>query len=158
MDPDPDTALFVIDLQDPKKTNLKKKFSCLLLVERTVHLHHFKDKTPKEVTKQWQSRFFLLFLLDDRRIRMAQKHVEPDQDSDPEHCLEGCTVSGNLQKLYYIVSVLNSRVVSAFPFNFSVTRPVRILNKFPTIISIVHRLKLLKGQFIPLLRKHLRKN
>jgi hypothetical protein len=26
MDPDPDPALFVIDLQDPKKTNFKKKF------------------------------------------------------------------------------------------------------------------------------------
>jgi hypothetical protein len=33
-----------------------------------VHLHHFsKIKSPKEVTKQ-ESRFFLLILLDDRRM------------------------------------------------------------------------------------------
>jgi hypothetical protein len=64
-----------------------------------VHLHHFsKIKSPKEVTKQQESRFFILFLLDDRRIRIrihtydwirireAKKHVDPvDPDSDPEH-------------------------------------------------------------------------
>jgi hypothetical protein len=55
-------------------------------------------KSPKEVTRQYESRFFLLFLLDERRIRIhtsdkwirireAQKHVDPvDPDSDPEHC------------------------------------------------------------------------
>jgi hypothetical protein len=55
-------------------------------------------KSPKEVTRQYESRFFLLFLLDERRIqihtsdlwiriREAQKHVDPvDPDSDPEHC------------------------------------------------------------------------
>jgi hypothetical protein len=36
--------------------------------------------------------FFLLFLLDDRRIRIriqeAQKHMDPtDPDADPQHCL-----------------------------------------------------------------------
>jgi len=30
--------------------------------------------------------FFLLYFLNDRRIRMAQKHVDSDPDSDPEHC------------------------------------------------------------------------
>ncbi len=64
-----------------------------------AHLHQFsKIMSPKEVTKQEVSRFFLLFLLDDRRliegsgsgstgirIREAQKHVDPvDPDSDPD--------------------------------------------------------------------------
>jgi hypothetical protein len=48
MDPDPDPAIFVIDLQDAnKKLIFVKKFSAHL------HLHHFsKIKGPKEVTKQ----------------------------------------------------------------------------------------------------------
>ncbi len=81
----------------------KNKFFCIkffwiLLFE--VLLHHFsKKKSQKEVTKQSKSRFFLLFLLSDRRIRSrihtsdywiriqeAQKHVDPD--SDPQHCLK----------------------------------------------------------------------
>jgi hypothetical protein len=78
-----------------------------------VHLHHFlKIKSIKEVTKHNESRFFFLFLLDDRRIRIrsrnrihtsdkwiwirirkAQKHVDPvdsdtDSDPDPEHWLQ----------------------------------------------------------------------
>jgi hypothetical protein len=49
----------------------------------------FKDESQKEVTKQYKSRFFSLFLLNDRRIRIrihtsvqliriqeAQKHVD----------------------------------------------------------------------------------
>jgi hypothetical protein len=36
-----------------------------------VNLHNFSEiKSPKEVTKQQDSKFFLLFLLDDRRIRI----------------------------------------------------------------------------------------
>jgi hypothetical protein len=39
-----------------------------------VHLHHFsKIKSQKEVTKQKKSRFFLLFLLGDRRIRILSR-------------------------------------------------------------------------------------
>jgi hypothetical protein len=54
-----------------------------------------KIKSQKEVTKQKESRFFLLFLLGDRRIRIriqeAHKHVDPvdpdpDSDPDPQHC------------------------------------------------------------------------
>jgi hypothetical protein len=41
MDPDRDPSIFAINLQDAKKTNLKKRF--LLL---------FKDKSQNEVTKQ----------------------------------------------------------------------------------------------------------
>jgi hypothetical protein len=48
---DPDPALFIIDLQDAIKIQLKKKFFCLLLFEGTF-TSFFKDKSPKEVTKQ----------------------------------------------------------------------------------------------------------
>jgi hypothetical protein len=65
MDPDPDSvpdpAIFVSDLQDANKK----------LFEVTVHLHNFsKIKSQKGATKQQESRFFLLFLLDDMRIRI----------------------------------------------------------------------------------------
>jgi hypothetical protein len=41
----------------------------LLLFEGTFTLF-FKDKKSKKVTKYWESRFFSLFLHDDRRIRI----------------------------------------------------------------------------------------
>jgi hypothetical protein len=66
LDPDayPDPALFVIDLQDANKNYLKKSFSAYYFLK--VHLHRFsKIKSPKKATKQYKSRFFLLFLLDD---------------------------------------------------------------------------------------------
>ncbi len=48
-----------------QKTYLKKSFSAYYLLQ--VHLHNFlKIKSQKEVTNK--SRFFLLFLLNDRRI------------------------------------------------------------------------------------------
>ncbi len=58
MDPDPDPAIFVIDLQDVNnKLILKKSFSAYYFLK--VHLHHFsKIKSPKEVTKQQESKFF----------------------------------------------------------------------------------------------------
>ncbi len=71
----------------PSKRQQKANFNnVFLLIFLKVHYHHFSIiKSPKEVTKQC-SRFFLLFLLDDRRIRIreAQKHVDP-VDPDPEH-------------------------------------------------------------------------
>ncbi len=61
-----DPAIFVIDLQDAKKTNFLKSSSAYYFLN--VHLHHFsRIKSQNEVTKQKESRFFLLFLLDDRR-------------------------------------------------------------------------------------------
>jgi hypothetical protein len=51
----------------PTKTNFFKK--SFLLFEGTF-TSFFKDKKAKEVTKQQESRFFLLFLLGDRNIRI----------------------------------------------------------------------------------------
>jgi hypothetical protein len=44
-----------------------------------VHCHQSsKITSPKEVTKQYESRFFLLFLLDDGRIRIHTIMTDPD--------------------------------------------------------------------------------
>ena len=69
-DSDRDPAIFVIDLQDANKKLIKKKsFSAYYFLK--VDLHHFsKIKSQKEVTNQYKSMFFLLFLLDDRRIQI----------------------------------------------------------------------------------------
>jgi hypothetical protein len=79
MDPDQDPSIFIINLQDPTKKIINYYFL-------KVHLHHFfKIKSQQEVTKMYELRFFLLFLLDDRRIRIqeAQKHIDPtDPDLD----------------------------------------------------------------------------
>jgi len=62
----------VIDLRDASKKQIFKKVFLLLLLK--VYLHHFsKIKSQKEVRKQYESRFFLLLLLDDRRIRIVLK-------------------------------------------------------------------------------------
>ncbi len=54
----------------PSRRQQKINFSTNYLLTRyflKVHFHHFsKIKSQKEVTKQQESRFFLLFLLDDR--------------------------------------------------------------------------------------------
>ncbi len=49
VDPDPDPAIFVIDLQDAnKKTNLKKKFSAYYFLN--LHLHNFSEvKSQKKL-------------------------------------------------------------------------------------------------------------
>jgi hypothetical protein len=50
MDPDEDPSIFITDLQDAKKTNLKKKFFCILLFEGTFTLF-FKGKKSKRSHK-----------------------------------------------------------------------------------------------------------
>jgi hypothetical protein len=52
MDPDPDPAIFVTDLQDANKEQIfLQSFSAYYFLK--VHLHHFsKIKSQKEVTKQ----------------------------------------------------------------------------------------------------------
>jgi hypothetical protein len=80
VDPDSDLkpAFFAIDLQDANKKQIfLQSLSAYYFLK--VHLHHFsKIKSHhKEVTKQQESRFFIQFLLDDRRI------WEPKPDPDP---------------------------------------------------------------------------
>jgi hypothetical protein len=60
MDPDPNLAIFVIDLQDANKKLIFLK-AFLLIVFLQVHLPHNSNiKCPKEVKKQLESWFFLL--------------------------------------------------------------------------------------------------
>ncbi len=57
-----------------QKTNLKKKKILPIYYFLKVLLHHFsKIKSEKEVTKQKKSRLFLLYLLNDRRIRIQSR-------------------------------------------------------------------------------------
>jgi hypothetical protein len=64
MDPDsdpdanPDPAIFIIDLQDAKKTNLKKSFSAYLLFECTF-TSFFKSKKSKRSHKTVEIKVFL---------------------------------------------------------------------------------------------------
>jgi hypothetical protein len=58
-DPDPDPAIFVIDLQEAnKKLILLKKFFCLLLFEGTF-TSFFKDKKSKRSHKTVEIKVFL---------------------------------------------------------------------------------------------------
>jgi hypothetical protein len=85
VDADPDSSIFIIDLQDANnRTNFKKSFAAYYFLK--VLLHHFsKVKSPKEGTKQQKSRFFLLFLLNDRRIRTRIQEAQKLVDPDPQH-------------------------------------------------------------------------
>jgi hypothetical protein len=61
-DPDPDPAIFVIDLPDANKKIIKKK-KFLLSYFLKVHLHHFQRKIiPNEVKKKVGIKVFLLFI------------------------------------------------------------------------------------------------
>ncbi len=76
MDPeaDPDPAIFVSDLQDVnKKLFFFSTFFAYYFLKVHLHLHYryfSKIKSHTDVTKQWESIFFLLFLLADGRIRI----------------------------------------------------------------------------------------
>jgi hypothetical protein len=85
MDPDPDPAIFVNDLQDAsKKLIFNTIFSAYYFLK--VHLHHFSKIKSQKESQNRRNQVFLLFLHDDRRIRSrireAQKHVDPDPDSE----------------------------------------------------------------------------
>jgi hypothetical protein len=68
-DADPDPFMFIIDLQDANKKLFFLSFPAYYFLK--VLLHHFsKIKSQKEVSKQQKSRFSLLYLLNDRRIRI----------------------------------------------------------------------------------------
>ncbi len=62
-DLDPDPAIFVLDLQYASET--------LITFWRYINIIFLRKKSHKDSTKQKESRFFLLFLLDDRRIRIC---------------------------------------------------------------------------------------
>jgi hypothetical protein len=52
MDPDPDPAIFVIDLQDANKTLILKSFSAYYFLKVHLPTSFCKDKKVKKVTKQ----------------------------------------------------------------------------------------------------------
>jgi hypothetical protein len=72
MDPDPDSyadldpSIFVIDLQDANKNYC---FLVFLLITFSMYIYII-FKRPQKVKKKSESRFILLFLLGDRRIRI----------------------------------------------------------------------------------------
>jgi hypothetical protein len=71
MDPDldPDPAIFVIDLQNAnKKLGIYLKFFLGFLLFEGTFTTFSKDKKKSQTSRN--RRFFLLFLLDDRRIRI----------------------------------------------------------------------------------------
>ncbi len=79
MAPDPDPTIFVIDLQNTTKTTIKNSFSAYYFLK--VHLHNFsKIKNSKRSHKTVGSRFFLLFLLEDK-----DQNPDPKLGTDPEH-------------------------------------------------------------------------
>jgi hypothetical protein len=65
----------------------------LLLFEGTF-TSFFKDKKSRRGLRTVGIEVFLLFLLDDRRIRIqeAQKHTDPT-DPDPQHWLQETNVN-----------------------------------------------------------------
>ncbi len=58
----------VLFFKTSKKNFSFSKFLCLYFLK--IHLHNFSNIKSHKVTKQQVSMFFLLFLLDDRRIRI----------------------------------------------------------------------------------------
>jgi hypothetical protein len=127
-DADPDPYIFIIDLQDAYKKLIKKSFPAYYPLK--VPLRHLsKIKSQKEVTKQYKARFFLLFLLNNRRIRIqeAQNHVDPDSDPDPQHCFK----DNQSLRSHKTVETVNGRIRSRFLNNNSGSgRPknLKILN------------------------------
>jgi hypothetical protein len=68
-DPDADPAIFVTDLQDTNKILIKKKVF-LLITFFKAHIHYFSKIKVQKKSQNSRSQGFLLFLLDDRRIRI----------------------------------------------------------------------------------------
>jgi hypothetical protein len=85
----PDPTFSSVTLNANRKI-VVSKFFCFLLFLYTFK-QSSKIKSHKEVAKQYKSRFFLQFLLDDRRIRILEaQHIPiPTKAPDPQHMLEG---------------------------------------------------------------------
>jgi hypothetical protein len=151
---DPDPAIFIIDLQDANKKLifLEKSFSAYYFLK--VHFHHFsKLKSQKEVTRQYKTRFFLLFLHNDRRIRIrihssdkwiriqeAQKHVDPE--SDPirntaynkfARCSEPASLHGSGAGSGHQHHGTNGESETFLPLSYLSLTP--FLSPFPSVVS-----------------------
>ncbi len=78
-------------------TKMKLILSVFLLINYWRYISSFfKDKKSKRSHKSLESRFFLLFLIGDRRIqiRIHTSESDPDLDPggpDPQHCSLLCT-------------------------------------------------------------------
>ncbi len=92
--------------QWPLRWQLKIIFFCLLLFEATF-TSFFKIKSHKRVTKQQQSRFFLLFLLGDRRIRIQE--IQKNTDADMQHWLKQLLIYKSIGNEYRKCKNLNVR-------------------------------------------------
>ncbi len=67
MDPDPDPAIFDIDLQDANKKRIEKKYAFYFFSNLYIT---FKDKKSKWFKKILGIKVFLTIFHDDRRIRI----------------------------------------------------------------------------------------
>ncbi len=80
----PDYAFSQLTFKTPTKKLFFHRFFSLLHFEGTVHLDHLsKIKSHKEVAKQQETKFFLLVLLADRRIRIRMFLGLLDPNPDP---------------------------------------------------------------------------
>ncbi len=50
-----------------------------------IHLHYKKKAMKKSQNRRNQSKFFLLYLLDDRRIWIHNSDIQQLTDPDPQH-------------------------------------------------------------------------
>jgi hypothetical protein len=83
-----------------QKTNFLTQFFCLLFFEVTF-TSFFKDKKSKRVTKYYESRFFLLFLHD-------EKDPDPESDPDPYPCLVDPDPGGPKQNMWIRIRIRNT--------------------------------------------------
>jgi hypothetical protein len=98
VDPDPDPAIFVIDLQDAsKKLIFNTIFSAYYFLK--VHLHLFSkiksQKEPQNSRNQGFSYYFCTMIEGSGSIPLtsgsgwSKNHVDPDSNPDPQHWFIG---------------------------------------------------------------------
>ncbi len=105
MDPDPDTGSGSCYFRQwPSRCQQKSNLKKILLITFWRYIYIiFKDKKVKKDTKQKESRFFLLFLHDDRRIRIQEAH-QTHTDPDPQQWLRWAILccSGTYRSCYVV--------------------------------------------------------